>query len=108
MSLPRKTFNETAPAAQHAQKYAASWQDTDLARNFGQDLIKQLRKQFPDPQDAMWLVKNGAALDATSALNGDTPLHSALRNGFKDMAVEMIKRGAPVNALTKGSRAPLD
>lgn len=108
MSLPRKTFNETASAATPAQKYAPAWQDSDLARNFGQDLIKQLRKQFPDPQDAMWLVKNGAALDATSALNGDTPLHSALRNGFKDMAIEMIKRGAPVNAATKGGQTPLD
>lgn len=108
MSLPRKTFNETASAATPAQKYAPTWHDTDLARNFGQDLIKQLRKQSPDVQDAMWLVKNGAALDAASALNGDTPLHSALRNGFKHMIIEMINRGAPVNTPNKGGQTPLD
>lgn len=111
MSAPRKTFQaKAAPSTpdQPTQKYAPTWQKNDIARNFGQDLIKQLRKQFPDVQDAMWLVKNGAALDETSTLNGDTPLHSALRNGFNDMIVEMIKRGAPVNAQTKAGQTPLD
>ena len=112
MSAPRKTFNEAArrgdaPAAP-VQKYAQTWHDIDRAHNFGQDLIKQLRKQFPDVQDAMWLVKNGAALDETSALNGDTPLHSALRNGFDALTTEMIQRGAPVNAQNKMGLTPLD
>jgi|GEM_PF-1605439 len=112
MSAPRKTFDAKAPPAapdQPAlQKYAPAWQKTDVAQNLGQDLVKQLRKQFPDVQDALWLVKNGAALDETSALNGDTPLHSALRNGFDGLIVEMIKRGAPLNAQTKAGQTPLD
>lgn len=114
MPAPRKTFNHAAPDVpkvdkdKPVRKYPPLWQKTDLARNFGQDLIRQLRKQFPDVQDALWLVKNGAALDETSALNGDTPLHCALHNGFNDLIIEMIKRGAPVNAQTKSGRSPLD
>lgn len=111
MPAPHKTFNtHAAPSAPDitAQKYAPTWHKTDQAHNFGQDLIKQLRRQFPDVQDALWLIKNGAALDETSALNGDTPLHSALRNGFNDMIAEMVKRGAPVNAQTKMGQTPLD
>ena len=111
MPAPRKTFNQAAPkdAPQiPAQKYAPTWPDIDRARNFGQDLIKQLRKQSPNVQDALWLIKNGAALDETSALNGDTPLHSALRNGFNDMITEMVKRGAPLNVQTKMGQTPLD
>jgi len=111
MSSPRETFDKAAdknaPPDTPPQKFKPLWHDTDIARNFGQDLIKQLRKQFPDVQDAMWLVKNGAALDATSTMNGETPLHGALRNGFRDMISEMVKRGAPVNAEAKNGHTPL-
>jgi hypothetical protein len=112
MSAPRKTFNaKTTPAAPDRpapRKYAPAWPKTETARQHGQALIKQLRKQFPDVQDAFWLLRNGAALDETSALNGDTPLHGALRNGFDDMIVEMIKRGAPLDVQTKMGQTPLD
>jgi len=111
MSSARETFDKVAdknaPPDTPPQKFKPLWHDTDAARNFGQDLIKQLRKQFPDVQDALWLVKNGAALDATSSMNGETPLHGALRNGFREMITEMVKRGAPVNAEAKNGHTPL-
>jgi hypothetical protein len=111
MSSPREIFDKAADKnatpGTPPQKFKPLWHDTDVARNFGQDLIKQLRKQFPNVQDAMWLVKNGAALDATSSMNGETPLHGALRNGFREMIAEMVKHGAPVNAEAKNGHTPL-
>ena len=111
MSSPRETFDKAADKNAKPdippQKFKPLWHDTEVARNFGQDLIKQLRKQFPDVKDTLWLVKNGAALDATSSLNGETPLHGALRNGFRDVITAMVQHGAPVNAEAKNGHTPL-
>jgi len=102
MSALKKPFDDNAARQPRAQ----TWQNTDVARNFGQNLLQGLQKQFPDVADLTWLVRNGAALDARNN-RGETPLHLALRNGFHDLVQEMIARGAPVNAANDAGNTPL-
>ncbi|MDP2205625.1 MAG: ankyrin repeat domain-containing protein [Alphaproteobacteria bacterium] len=86
MTAPEHTFNKHAAPAPSAQ-----------AQAYGQELLNALRKQMPDMDDVMWLVKNGASFDATDA-RGDTALHLAVRMQLKDIVREMVLRGADVSA----------
>lgn len=95
MSAPKHTFNDNAAPAPSAQ-----------ARAYGQDLLNGLRKQFPDMDDVMWLIKNGASFDVTDG-RGDTALHIAVRMGLEKHVTEMVLRGADVTAANEAGNTPL-
>lgn len=95
MSAPRQTFNQSGARvpAQEAQHY-------------GRDLLDGLRKQMPDMDDILWLIKNGAALDIQDA-RGDTALHLAIRMQRADVVQEMLSRTADVNTPNKAGNTPV-
>lgn len=93
MTAPKHTFNNIAAPTPQAQAY-------------GQELLSALRKQMPDMDDVMWLVKNGASFDAADA-RGDTALHLAVRMQLKDIVREMVVRGANVDAANQAGNTPV-
>jgi len=82
MSDPKPTFNQAGARVHHAE-----------ARTYGHELLAALRKQFPDMDDALWLVKNGASFEVADA-RGDTALHHAVRMQLRDLTREMLYRAA--------------
>ena len=95
MTAIRQTFNQSGAAV-----------PAEEARNYGRDLLDGLRKQMPDMDDIMWLIKNGAALDMQDA-RGDTALHLVIRMQRADFVQEMLARAADVNMPNKAGNTPV-
>jgi len=76
------------------------------AQAYGQELLNALRKQMPDMDDVMWLIKNGASFDVTDG-RGDTALHIAVRMGLEKHVSEMVLRGADVTAANEAGNTAL-
>lgn len=57
---------------------------------------------------AKLLVEYGANINATEALEKETPLHIAARWGNKEMVTYFLETGADVNALNRDFQKPLD
>lgn len=76
------------------------------AQAYGQELLNALRKQMPDMDDVLWLIKNGASFDVTDG-RGDTALHIAVRMGLEKHVTEMVLRGADVTAANEAGNTPL-
>lgn len=89
MSGTRQTFNQSGAPVPAAE-----------AHNYGRELLDGLRKQMPDMDDILWLIKNGAALDIQDP-RGDTALHLAIRQQRADIVQEMLDRTASLNMPNK-------
>jgi ankyrin repeat protein len=55
---------------------------------------------------ALFLVNSGADINAID-LNGDTPLHKAVRNNWSKLVVQLLARGAEVNVMNWYGETPL-
>lgn len=95
MSDPKPTFNQAGARVHHAE-----------ARTYGHELLAALRKQFPDMEDALWLIKNGASFEVADA-RGDTALHHAVRMQLKDFTREMLYRAADPDQPNEAGNTPL-
>ena len=63
--------------------------------------------QLGDVARVKAFLKQGIDVNAKNA-NGDTPLHSAVRGGYEDIAELLIAKGADINAKNNQGQAPLD
>ena len=53
------------------------------------------------------LVANGANIDITTSIRGETPLFWAVRNGFSAIVELLVDHGADINAVDTNTRTPL-
>ena len=60
-----------------------------------------------DSKSALWLITNGAAVNAKSN-SGATPLHRAASNNATETAALLLENGAEVNAKKDGGWTPLN
>ena len=73
-------------------------------------LLKQMVKAIEKrcSKIASLLIERGAALNAATKTNGETPLHYAIKYRCSEIASLLIERGAPLNTDTKkNSETPL-
>jgi len=64
--------------------------------------------RYNNQRVAKWLVQKGALLSAVGGEYNATPLHTAIRYGYLDLAVYLIKNKAPLNIRDKYNETALD
>jgi ankyrin repeat protein len=70
--------------------------DDAKAQELGRGIFAQGDRQFPDMNDILWLIRNGASMSVTDK-NGMTPLLRAMNWGNKALIREMVAHSADVN-----------
>jgi ankyrin repeat protein len=93
--------NDQVPCAHELLKLGADVRRGDTEN--GNGIMHEVR----DAELAGILLDAGASRDQP-AKDGDTPLHAAVINGFVDVAVLVIERGAPLDVTNEEGKTPLD